>query len=346
MSGRVTIKDIASSLGVSVSTVGRALSGQDRISARTRRQILDEADRLGYVANSAARVMRAGHSNLIGLVIPEIENDANAAIARCVAESCAARGYQMVLFISSDDRDRELANIRALAEMRCAGAIVTLGPSPHRETIRLLSSMPVVQIMRHTSKLISDSITMDDRNGIAQAVRHLAELGHKRIGFVGGSDKLSTGVNRIVGFDAGLVGEGLVRDDALVITGPVRASFARKATEQLLNSENPPTAIVAAAVRLTIGVLETVNKFGLKVPDDISIIGYTDPLWLRGWGPGITTISIPVHEAGIAAASLLIQRIQDKGKKRAVASVYTPNLIVRNSTTVPRPHDRFLNRLG
>lgn len=335
MTSQITVKDIARSLGISVSTVGRALSGQDRISKQTRQRVLDEAERLGYVANSAARVMRAGHSKLIGVVVPEIENDANAAIARSVSESCAASGYQMVLSISGDDRDRELANIRALAEMRCAGAVVTLGPSPHRETLKLLSNMPVVQIMRHTPKLPSDSITMDDRNGIAQSVYHLSSLGHERIGYVGGSSQFSTGVNRIAGYYSGLEEEGLIRDDTIVATGPVRASFARKATERILKSQRRPTAIIAAGVRITIGVLETINKFGLSVPDEVSIVGYTDPPWFRGWDPGITTVSIPIHEAGNAAASLLMQRIQNRENDKTVSSIYTPSLIVRRSTATP-----------
>ncbi|MBL6945517.1 MAG: LacI family DNA-binding transcriptional regulator [Rhodospirillales bacterium] len=341
MARRITIKDLAEILGISHSTVARALSGNPRVLPETRARVLEAASKHGYVVNSGARILRAGTSTIVGYVIPDVQNEVNATMAKSVAECCVATGHQMILSNSDEDPDLELSAIRALAEIRAAGAIVMLTSSPRRETLSLLKEFPVVQILRHISGLKSDWIGIDDKASMALAARHLVGQGHTRIGYVGGVIELNTGSGRLAGYRSVLEEHGIPYDPSIVSTGSVRAGFARGTVEPLLRADPRPTAVIGAGSRVTLGVLEGIETLGLRIPADLSVVGYTDPPWLRHWGRGITTVSVPVSEVGAAAGSLLMKRVhEDWPQKDAVSvpvsSTFAPQLIVRGSTSTPK----------
>ena len=341
MARRITIKDLAGSLGISHSTVARALSGSARVHPETRARVLEAAAAQGYVVNSGARVLRAGTSTLVGLVIPDVQNEVNGLLARAVGECCVANGHQMVLSNSDEDPDLELSGIRALAEIRSAGAVVMLTQSPRRETLRLLREFPVVQILRTQAGLKADWVGIDDHAAMAAATRHLIELGHTRIGYIGGVVGMNTGAGRAAGYRDTLAEFGIPFDPSLVLTGSVRATFARESIRSVLRATPRPTALIAAGARVTLGVLEGIEALGLRIPDDLSVIAHTDPPWLRGWGPGITAVSAPYREIGLTAGGLLMQRIREGWNPRdpdfiPVSSIFEPTLVVRGSTCAPK----------
>ncbi len=341
MSNSITIKDIAAKLGISHATVSRALSGHPNVSAGTRARVQAAAASLGYIPNSSARILRAGTSSLVGLIVPDVQNEVNAIFAKSIGECCAADGYQMVLSNTEEDPDLELSNIRALAEVRCAGAIVMLTNRPRRETMKLLREFPVVQILRQQKILKSDWIGIDDQAAMALAANHLIELGHTRIGYVGGVIEVNTGANRLAGYRGLLEEHGIPVDDSRIVTGSVRSRFARDAVNGLMCEEPRPTAIIAAGARVMLGVIEAIEMLGLRIPEDVSVVGYTDPPWLRGWGAGITTVTAPFREIGLAAGRLLMQRMAEErlngdgdGPHNPVSSTFAPSITVRGSTAV------------
>ncbi|MBT3361243.1 MAG: LacI family DNA-binding transcriptional regulator [Rhodospirillales bacterium] len=338
MTRRVTIKDLARELGISHSTVARALTGNPHVLPETKARVLEAAAKLGYVVNSGARILRAGTSTIVGFVIPDVQNEVMAVSAKSIGECCVANGHQMVLSNSDEDPDLELASIRALAEIRAAGAVVMLTSSPRRETLNLLKEFPVVQILRRNAALNADWVGIDDGESMALAARHLIELGHTRIGYVGGVIELNTGSDRLAGYRRVLEEHGLPYDETIVSTGSVRAGFARGTVEPLLRADPRPTAVIGAGSRITLGVLEGLEALGLRIPDDLSVVGYTDPSWLRGWGPGITTVSVPIREVGAAAGALVMKRVHEDWSPNdasivPVSSTFAPSLVVRGSTS-------------
>lgn len=342
MSRRVTIKDIAAKLGISHTTVSRALSGHHQTKETTRARVRMVAAELGYVPHAGARQMRGKRSRMIGLVIPDIQNDFYATVAKTLAEGCNEAGYQVVLSITEDDPIVEGRHIRELSEARAAGTILVPSPALRRDTAALLHGFPVVQLVRTASHLHADWLGIDDQAAIAESTRHLIDLGHRRIAYIGGNEDLSTGAARRRGYLQTFRDVGLDPDPRLIRIGTPRGGFGREAMEQLLAQTPEPTAVVTAGSRITLGVLETIERHGIAVPEDLSLVGFGDPPWFRWWRGGITTIGLPIRDIASAAGSLLVRRIRERERQGDAETTDQPSLgsypaflIRRGSTASP-----------
>jgi len=232
MKKRVTIKDIADDLGISHSTVSRALADHANTNEATKARVRATARRLGYVADSAARLMRSGKSHLLGLIIPDIRNDFYAALAKGLAESCNDAGFQLVLAITEDDAVSELHHVRELCEARAAGVAIVPSRGIRRETLALLETVVAVQLIRHHPGIAGDWLGIDDRQALRTATGHLLELGHRRIAYLGGDLQLSTGAARLAGYRDALAAAGLTASDANIHTGLPRAAFHHPRTSR------------------------------------------------------------------------------------------------------------------
>ena len=337
MADHVTIKDIAARLGISHATVSRALSDHPHVSPETRARVQQAVADLGYIPNSGARMMRGQPSTLLGLIVPEIENYFYATVARAMAESAHHAGYQMVLAIPGDDPDNELHHIRELSESRVAGVVIVPGRAMRRETAAVLNRIPTVQIVRRTHLLHADWIGIDDETGLSAAVRHLAASGHRRIAYIGGLDTLSTGRTRRDGYMEGLRSNGIEPDNGLIELGAPRAVFARDALKRLWRGSPRPTALVLGGGRLTLGALKAIDDLGLSVPGDLSLVGFGDPDWYCWYGPGLTTLGLPVRDLAFAASDLLMRRVREQAQGRVsddppAEATFPTALIVRGST--------------
>jgi DNA-binding LacI/PurR family transcriptional regulator len=341
---RITIKDIAVRLGIAHSTVSRALSGHPHVNASVRARVLAEAAALGYVPHSGARAMRGLPNTLLGLLVPDIGNDFYASAAKAMAECVNDAGYQLVLANTGDDPDSELHHVRALAESLSAGVVVVLSRPVHRDTVALLSRVPVVQLIRRTPLLHADWMGIDDEPGLAAAVTHLADLGHRRIAYIGGELSLSTGLTRHRGFIQALQAAGLKPIPKLIAVGRPRAVFAREALCNLMQQDPLPTALVVGGARLTLGALQGVDDLGVAIPADLSIVGFGDSPWCKWYGPGLTTLSLPVRDIAFAAAGLLLRRLQESRSGiplgQPLEVIFPATLVVRGSTSAPKSFRR------
>ncbi len=300
----VTIRDIAQDLGISHATVSRALAGHPKISDTTKERVREAAARLRYVVNASARTLRSAHSKLVGLVIPDIQNDFYASVAKRLADRLEARGFQLALSVTEDDAQRELRDVRALLEARAAGVIITPSMDLRRETAAMLQHVRTIQLIRrHRSLRTAAAVVIDDRAGVHQATRHLIDLGHTRIGYLGTHTRLSSGRNRLAGFVRAMREAALAADRVLL--GPPRPEFARQAIGSWLGT-SAATGWVSGSSELTLGALQALHHAGLRLPADLSLIGYGDPAWFTLVGPGITTVGLPVAEAAEAAASMVL----------------------------------------
>jgi DNA-binding LacI/PurR family transcriptional regulator len=336
----ITTRDIAERLGLSVSTVGRALADDPRISEATKFRVRQAASDMGYVSNRAARMMRGAASNVVGLVIPDIRNSFYSTIAHELSKNMEAQGFQLMLSETDDDRMVELRHLRELSANRVAGVIIVPTSRPHNESVKLLQTVPHVQLLRKHPSLGSQWFGVDDQEALRVATAHLVELGHTRIGYAGGPAELPTGAERLKGFRSALRQGGLPDDDtALTALGPPSSvQYGRQAVRRLLQGPARPTALVLGSVQFTLGVLEELSLTDVKVPEDLSVVGFGDQPGFSWWGPGLTTIGLPIQEMATGCALWLMRRLTTTPRNDgAYTSVSPGSLITRGSTAPPDP---------
>lgn len=332
----ITIKDIARELGLSVSTVGRALTDHPRISRETKERVQETAERLGYLANTAARVMRGGSSHLISLLVPDIRSGFYSMAAHMLSTGFESEGYHLSLSITDDDPNREMQQMRELMSARVAGVVIVPSASPRRETVEMLSKIPHVQLLRRIASL-GDWFGFDDEQTIVDSTNHLIGLGHKKIAYIG-DNIFSTGKARYKGFRRAMTEAGLKIDDDLILLGPPEHKFGVEAVHKLVQGRKQATAIVTSAVLMTLGVAEQLSALNVKVPDQISIVGFGDGPWQRWWGPGLTTHKLPIEEVAIGCTLWLLHRLKtgmQPGKDPHIA-VSPTTLVIRSSTATPK----------
>jgi LacI family transcriptional regulator len=335
----VTIKDIARLVGVSSSTVARALNDNPNISDPTKVKVREAARQLGYVVHSAARLMRGEASTVIGLTVPDVENDFYATLARAVAEVCRESGFQLVLAVTEDDPTIEYEHLKTMVGAQAAGAVIVPTSDSSSASRALLQRLPSVQLIRRLPTLDSDWFAIDDERGIRDATQHLIDLGHTKIAYVGAASTLSTGQDRVHGYRSALADAGLPFRQELVSLGPPRASFARDAFRKL-HSGKKPTAVVSGGSQITVGILQAIADLGLSVPRQLSFVAYNDSPLYESWHPPLTAIALPVRDIAFAGSAALIRRIRALAKPREEAApavrpqtaLYLPHLNVRRST--------------
>jgi LacI family transcriptional regulator len=328
----VTIKDIAARLNVSASTVGRAIADDPRISSAMKQKVQAVADEIGYVANRAARMMRGVSSNLVGLIVPDIRNSFYSTIAHALSKCLEQDGFQLTLSETDDDRAVELRHVRELVSANVVGMILVPSAKPLPETVRLLKAMPHIQLLREHASLGEQWFGIDDSEALALAVGHLLEQGHRRIAYVGPSIDLPTGASRLKGYREALVA-AKAWDAALEVCGPPsETEFARDALRRLLALPKPPTGLVLGAVQHTYSVLDECLSRGIRVPEELSIVGFGDEPGFRWWGPGLTTIGLPVSELATACGLWFLHQLRQRPTALPnYRSMSSPTLVVRGS---------------
>ena len=340
----MTIKDIAEHLGISHSTVSRALSDHPYTNEQTKQNVRQAVERLGYVPNAAARSLRSDKGSLVGLILPQIQNELFGMTAEIVAHRCSKNGFQMMLAASEDDPVAEYNQVLALREARARGIILTPTPGLLEKTAALLQGVPLVQYSRHHPRLAAPSVSVDGERGLLVATQHLLQLGHRRIAYVGMLTDRSTGAERLAGYMKAHDRAGVRKDPALRRLGPSDPDFARAAVGDLLNLVEPPTALLLGSNALTVGALRALRDAGLEMPRDLSLIGFGDPSWYALWNPGITTVGTPLVEMAEAASSALMRQLTSLAEvpERGNAHFSIDATFVLRGTTAP-PH-RLRNR--
>ena len=335
----ITLKNIAERLDISVSTVGRALADHPRIGRETKKRVRATAEKLGYVVNRAARIMRGGSSHLIGLLVPDIQSTFYSMAAQKLSNCFESAGFHLALSLTGDNHDVEMQQVRELFSARVAGIVTVLSAAPRRETLALLKMVPHVQLLRRIPTL-GDWFGMDEERAIHDATTHLLELGHRRIGFVG--DLIfSTGISRYEGFCRALSDFNLKVDEALVELGPPNVRFGAEAVSRLIARRPPPTAIITTSVQITLGAAEQVIAMNIDVPRSLSVIGYGDGPWQQWWGPGLTTLRLPVEDLATGCGLWLLHSMRT-GRSTSSKDPHvaiSPSLLVKRGSTAPPEFD-------
>ena len=331
----VTIKDVAQAVGVSASTVSRALSGSSLVNEETKSRILEAAQSLGYERNELARALVKGSSGAIGLVVPDITNPFFSDIARGVSDIADRNGYGVILSNTDDRADRELSYLRLMRRKRVDGLIVCSArlDTPLDES---LTSAGTTFIL--VSRLSIDPdvpyVITDDRAGSRLAVEHLVDLGHRRIAFIGGPENVQSSRDRMDAYREVLNEHGIEsREEWRLFAGFTQGAGREAGRQMLLHESERPTAIFAANDVTALGVLEVAEGLGLRVPEDLSVVGYDDISYASLPRIQLTTIAQPAIEMGQIAAGWLLRSLEDEDVP-PLQRILTPRLVVR-STTAP-----------
>lgn len=329
----VTLADIARVAGTSASTASRALSGTGYVSEDARRRLRAAAEQLGYVPNASARTLKQKTSRVVGVVVTDLGNQFYARLAAGIEQTLREASYQMVLVSDNSDLKQELAGVRAFLAMRPAGVIMT---PVDRAAAELLGrhGVAVVEVDRQLSNEPCDAVVLDNERGARAATAHLLGLGHRRIALLVAATDWTSDAGRLAGYLAAHADAGVELDERLVLPIGFHAPDAEQRIAALLDVE-APTAIFAANNLLAEHAWRVVRSRGLRLPHDVSLVGFDDLPWMEMVEPGITVVAQPALEMGRRAARLLLRRVADRTCPPAVERLQ-PTLLVRGSTAPPR----------
>jgi LacI family transcriptional regulator len=331
-----TMADVARKAGVSVSTVSHVLNGTRRVSEDTARAVQAAIASYSYRPNLMARGLKAASTRSVGIAISSISNPYFSDIICAIEAECARLGMMIFLSDTLDNPDRELEVVVALHQRRVDGIILAPSADPERRALGYLreAGLPCVLVDRLLDPDF-DQVGVNNREAMRQLVGHVAALGHRRIGYVGGHSGFETTLERISGYRDGVRDLGLGVDDRLIVTGNATTNSAMAATEALLTLAEPPTALVGGNNLATIGVMRALRARGLRVPHDISVAGFDDFEWADCFEPRLTLVAQPCVEIGRRAAFLLMERIAaPRGARRTIR--LDASIVARQSCGEPQ----------
>jgi LacI family transcriptional regulator len=334
---------VAGHAGVSVGTVSNVLNRPETVSEATRQRVRDAIAALGFVRNESARHLRAGRSRTIGLVVLDIANPFFTDVARGVEEVANAEGLAVILCNSDDRPVKEAAHLDVLAEHAVQGVLITPTPelSPALGLLRD-RGVPVVLVDRRAPAPDQCSVAVDDVLGGRLAAAHLLERGHRRIAFIGGDPGLPQVQERLEGVASAVresVGDDSHPDGALLVLSPPTLTVAggREAGEQIIGlpADRRPTAAICANDLLALGLLQEMVRHGVRVPDDMAIVGYDDIDFAAAAAVPLTSVRKPRYELGRRAAEMLLDEARNPDHRHEQL-VFEPQLVVRESSMVRR----------
>lgn len=329
---KVTIVEVAKAAGVSPATVSRVVGNYGYVSEETRRKVQTAVDELGYHPDTIARSMVTKSTRTIGLVVTDITNPFFAQLARGVESVAWQNGYTLILANTDEDSERERAIISALQEKRVDAFIIVPASSrnaPHLDEL-LKSGAPVVLLDRGVKNLAVDAVMVDNEEGAYQAVTHLIQLGHSRIGIILDNPEITTNQERLAGYERAINDHGLSLEKELIRSCQYTRQSAYELVRAMLQTSVRPTALFTTNNFMTIGAIKAVNEAGLNIPKDIALVGFDDLEWNQVNYPQLTAVAQPVAEMGRLAGQRILARLKGENSPAMEIRLKT-RFIVRES---------------
>lgn len=335
----VTIKDIAKALGISTSTVSRALRDSYEISPETKQLVLDCAEKLNYRPNPIALSLKERRSLSIGVVVCEIANSFFSQIINGIESIAYDKGYNVIISQSNESYEREIMDLHYLSSRSVDGLLISL--STETNDISHLQSLhqkglPIVLFDRVSHEIKTHNVVVDNFRGAYEATEHLLQNGYRNIAAIANSEFLSITAERLSGYKQALEDYDVKYNKAYIkhcFYGGMVFSEIEEAVNRLYTLKNKPDAIITMSDKLTTGCLKTLMRRGIRVPDDIALVGFSNSDITELLNPALTVIRQPALEMGKAATELLLQLIESKRPVTQFENrVLTPELILGSSS--------------
>lgn len=328
-----SIKDVALKANVSTTTVSHVVNSTRFVSDKVRHDVELAIRELNYVPSAVARSLKSNSTKTIGMLIPNCSNPYFAEIVRSVEDHCFGAGYALILCNTDDDPHRQAAYLQVISEKRIDGTII-ISTGEDKDLLRLLKGLtiPTVLLDREIREVNCDLVETAHLQGALMATEHLIALGHRRIACLAGPANLNSSVQRIEGWRTALAQSGLAAGASDLLWQSDFSSQGGFTTMQsILRSPQAPTAVFVCNDLMCIGALSAAHEAGVRVPQDMSLIGFDDIELARFASPALSTIAQPKHLIGVTAVDMVLERIQG-GRLQARQVILQPELIVRNST--------------
>ncbi|MDH4255328.1 MAG: LacI family transcriptional regulator [Gammaproteobacteria bacterium] len=331
--GKVTIRDIAELVGVHHSTVSRALSPvmRDKISPEVVQKVERAAKKLGYYPNLVASSLKQNRSFAVGVLIPDLMNPVFPPMIRGIQDTAEAAGYT-VITANTDDEDAKERSALAMMRGRSIEGVIVATARRNDPTVEecIQSDIPFVLVNRTVDREDVNAVVSDEDFGIRSVLDHLVALRHARIAHVAGPQHTSTGYHRAKAFTDYLHAKNLPAD-LVETTSKFTIEEGRRAVRSLLLRDNSLTAIIASNDLLALGCMDALHDMGVLVPEDVSVTGYDDILFLDRMHPALSTVAVPKYEMGAQATKTLLEIIGGNVSSPVVLRMQ-PRLMVRSST--------------
>lgn len=328
----VNIKEVAKLAGVSPSTVSRVLIGNIPVSDKARSRVLAAVKELDYHPNPLAQWLKGGNTKTIGLFIPNVRDLVFPAAIRGIEDAALQYGYTVVLCNTDDKAEKELAYMQNLRRRGINGFILSTArmDSDHLQKLQE-EKFPVVYLIRHLDKKSMDAVVLDNFDGAYQAVTYLLQCGHRKIAIINGNTNVLLYQERFAGYCQAHKDAHVAIDSRMVVENINGWEESSHAVKQLLSSGLRPDAVFATNDPKAIGVMRAVKDCGLKIPDDISVVGFDNSDIAALLDPPLTTVAQPFYEMGARACTKLINLIENKRHSRPRVEVFSAKLICRGS---------------
>jgi LacI family transcriptional regulator len=315
-----TIIEVAKHAEVSIATVSHVINKTRNVTEVTKARVMKSMEELNYTPNSAARSLRSQKTKTIGLLIPILDDETSNVFFMRVAQGVEyvlkQKGYHVMLSNTNEDLAYEIEQIRYLNTRQIDGLIIAPPPGEHGSLKELINDIyPVVFVDRKPEGITRDFIMNDGFKGSYEAVNLLIEKGHRRIGILSGLLSLSPAVERLEGYKKALTDHGIPMDESIVLVG--KSSFdSGYAMIQKILAENPDvTALFIASNAISMGAMGFIQDNGIKVPDDLAILGFDNYEWTKVSNPPLSVIQQSAYELGVKAAEVLLKKVQKPSKQ-------------------------------
>jgi LacI family transcriptional regulator len=330
----VTIRDVAKVAGVSTGTVSNVLNRPEIVAETTRQRVLDAVESTGFIRNTQAYQLRGGRSHTVGVVVLDVSNPFFTEMFRGAESRLQVEGYVLMLGSTDDSVEREMNFVRAMEEHRVEGVLIT----PAAADLSTLSGLktrgvPTVLLDRKAPADEFCSVTVDDVRGGELAARHLFETGHRQVAFVNGPTTIRQCRDRRLGVRK--AARAMVKSQAVEVfeisVGALTVRHGEEAVERIMAMATRPTAVMCANDLLALGVLRGLAARGVRVPDDLAVVGYDDLIFGSMLSPALTSVRQPAVDLGVAAAELLLDEVRNPDHRHREVR-FEPELVIRASS--------------